>query len=63
MLADEEIEESIQRNQKKTAGMLANDLAELALQAGGKDNVTCMIVKIKDLGKKGIFEKLKKKYG
>ena len=63
MLSDEEIEESIQKNQKKTAGILVSNLVEMALQAGGKDNITCIIVKIKDLGKKGIFESLKRRYG
>ena len=46
MLADEQIEKILSKSDKNTK-KAANKLCMNALNAGGKDNITCIIVKIK----------------
>lgn len=61
MLTDDVIETCIRDCQKKNAKILAKTLVKLALEAGGKDNITCLIVKIKELEKDGIWNRYKYK--
>ncbi len=58
MLADNEIKKCLEENQDAGADQIAEILCSLALSSGGKDNVTCLIVKIKEAGaKKALWER------
>lgn len=63
MLADSDIETCIRQYRDKKAEELASTLCSRALSAGGKDNVTCLIVKIKELSRKGVLEILSEVFG
>ena len=64
MLADNEIKKCLEENQDARADQIAEILCSLALASGGKDNVTCLIVKIKEAGaKKALWEKAASLFG
>lgn len=50
MLEDRELENCIKEWQKKPVKELTNALCQKALNAGGRDNITCLAVQIKKLG-------------
>lgn len=58
MLSDEEIRDCLVKCGRGRMEKLANSLCGLALQAGGRDNITCMVVKIKNLGKSNKLHKV-----
>jgi len=59
MLTDDQISKCLQDKQSAPAGQIANDLCKKALEAGGKDNVTCLIVKIIEAGRETIWSRIR----
>lgn len=55
MLTERKLKECIQKDQNKKAEILAEALCKQALEAGGKDNITCLIAKIKGLDREKKF--------
>lgn len=55
MLKDSEIENCIKEHKDKKAGRLAEELCNYALLAGGMDNITCLVVKVKEPERKKGF--------
>lgn len=63
MLSEEEIGAYLAKHAKERAEKLTEGLCTLALQAGGRDNITCMVVKIKRLGKNKRLHKMIEMFG
>lgn len=63
MLSEEKIQTCMAEHEKDGASRLAGILCEMALQEGGRDNITCLLVKIKKPGKDRKIPKLMELFG
>ena len=50
MLSEDEIIQKIEKLKKEPSGIITKELVGDALLAGGKDNITCIIIKTVELG-------------